>query len=243
MNNPDSARTSSLLSPKLTSSSGITVAGMIASEATATDLPAAPAKKAKSSTGPDWWLMAKKFARHGTSIASFSPSSRFLVRKICHGIDFEKADCIVELGAGTGPITAELVKRVRPHTRLIIVELDPDFCRRLRERFPGSDVVEGDAAKLEQILAERGISHADHVISGLPLPSFPAALRDAILASVSRILATGGTFRQLSVMPWIYFKLYRGYFTNVRFRLVPLNLPPGGVYFCQGYSPRVPVAG
>jgi hypothetical protein len=34
-------------------------------------------------------------------------------------------------------------------------------------------------------------------------------------------------------------KLYRNYFRDVSFQLVPLNLPPGGVYFCKGYQPTV----
>src|SRR5579885_1968630 len=125
-----------------------------------------PTPRPQDVTSPDWWLMLRKFAQHGTSIASFVPSSRFLARMTCKGIDYDAARCIVELGAGTGPITQELV---RP---------------------------------------------------GLPLPSFPAPLRDAIIASSARALAPGGTFRQLTNMPWVYRGLYRGYFGDVRFKLV-----------------------
>ena len=184
---------------------------------------------------PDWWLMLRKFVRHGTSIASVAPSSRFLARMICQGIDYHNAKCIVELGAGTGPITKELLRRVQPHTKLVIVELDPDFCKRLRAKFPSADIVEGDAAHMDKLLHERGIDMVDHVISGLPLPSFPAPLRDSILASAARSLAPDGTFRQLTNMPYVYWKLYRRYFSDVRFKLVPLNLPPAGVYVCKGY--------
>lgn len=192
---------------------------------------------AKSAT-PDWWLMTKKFLKHGTSIASFSPSQRFLSRKIISGIDYDKAKCIVELGAGTGPVTAHLLARAKPHTKVIVVELDPDFCTRLRQRFPGADIVEGDAAKLEQLLAARGIAAVDHVVSGLPLPSFPTPLRDAILASSAKVLTPDGTFRQLTNMPYIYWKLYKRYFDEVKFQFVPLNMPPAGVYFCRGYKPQ-----
>ncbi len=194
-----------------------------------------PAAKRQSAT-PDWWLMTKKFLRHGTSIASFSPSQRFLARKIISGIDYDKAKCIVELGAGTGPVTAQLLARAKPHTKVIVVELDPDFCIRLRQKFPHADIVEGDAAKLEQLLAERGIAAVDHVVSGLPLPSFPAPLRDAILASSAKVLTPDGSFRQLTNMPYIYWKLYKRYFDEVKFKFVPLNMPPAGEYDCRGYS-------
>jgi phospholipid N-methyltransferase len=186
--------------------------------------------------GPDWWLMLRKFVSQGTAIASFSPSSRFLSRSIIKGIDWNRAKCVVELGAGTGPITKELIKAAGATTKLVIVERDPDFCRVLREKFPGHDIVEGDACKLDEILAERGIEKADHIVSGLPLPSFPAELRDSIIAMSAKVLGPDGEFRQLTNMPWIYFKLYRNYFSNVSFKLVPLNLPPGGVYYCRGYQ-------
>ncbi len=186
--------------------------------------------------GPDWWLMLKKFVSHGTSIASFSPSSRFLSRSMLKGIDWGRAKVVVELGAGTGPITKELVKAAPAGTKLVIVERDPDFCNVLRNKFPMHDIVEGDACRLDEILAERGIARADHVISGLPLPSFPADLRDSIIRMSAKVLGNEGEFRQITNMPWVYLKLYRQYFRDVSFKLVPLNLPPGGVYYCKGYQ-------
>ncbi len=201
--------------------------------------PPAPPPKSR---GPDWWLMTKKFIQKGTSVASFSPSQGPLCRKMVGGIDFDAAKCIVELGAGTGPVTAELLKHAKPHTRVIVVELDADFCARLRERFPNAEVVEGDATMMEQLLAERGITSVDHVISGLPLPSFPKGLRDAVIAASAKVLTPAGTFRQLTNMPWVYWGLYKKYFADVAFHFVPLNVPPSGVYVCKGYKPDAPGA-
>jgi phospholipid N-methyltransferase len=202
-------------------------------------LPAPPGPPALQPRGPDWWLMMKAFLRHGRKIASFAPSSRFMARKVIDGIDWEQSRCIVELGAGTGPITAEVVRRVRPHTKLIVIELDPTLCGRLKARFqdvPNIDVVHGDATQFDRLLADRGIPQVDHVLSGLPLPSFPEDLRDAVIRTSARTLAAHGTFRQLTVMPLIYYKMYARYFDDVRFRFVPLNLPPGGVYVCRGFK-------
>jgi phospholipid N-methyltransferase len=185
---------------------------------------------------PDWWLMTKKFLAKGTSVASFAPSQGPLCRRILRGINFETAKCIVELGAGTGPVTVELLKQAKPHTRVVVIEIDADFCARLRQRFPAADIVEGDASKLEELLADRGIKKVDHVVSGLPIPSFPAPLRDAIIASSARVLAENGTFRQLTNMPWVYKPMYKRYFRDVSFEFVPMNLPPAGVYICQDYQ-------
>jgi phospholipid N-methyltransferase len=199
--------------------------------------PASPPPPA-GAAGPDWWLFMRAFFRKGRSIASVAPSSRFMARRMLAGIDFDAANCIVELGAGTGPVTAELAPRVRPHTKLVVIELDPLLCARLRSRFPHLDVIQGDACRLDEYLAERGIAQVDHVCSGLPLPSFPADLRDRVLATSSRVLSPAGTFRQLTVMPMVYYQLYRRYFDDVRFNFVPANLPPGGVYVCRGYRPQ-----
>ncbi len=188
-----------------------------------------------SSPGDGRWLFFTKFLKRGKVIASFAPSSRFMVRTLLKGIDFEKCRCIVELGAGTGPITQELIRRASPTCRLVIVEIDPDLAAHLRRRFPGVDVVEADAADLDHILDERGIDRVDHILSGLPLPSIPEEVRERILDVAARRLIEGGSFRQLTVMPLVYYRLYRRYFQAVRFKFVPLNLPPGGVYVCQEF--------
>ena len=188
----------------------------------------------------DAWLMFTKFLKDGTKIASFSPSSPYLARAMIRGIDFNQAKVIVELGAGTGPITNELTKVVQPGTKLIVIERDVDFAQRLRERFPTVDVIQGDAAKVEELLAERGIDKVDHFISGLPLPSFPKTLRDEVIASCMKHLAPEGTFRQLTVMPWVYYGLYKKYFSEVKFKFVARNLPPSGVYICRGYKHAAP---
>jgi phospholipid N-methyltransferase len=188
--------------------------------------------------GPDWWLMMKAFLTQGRKIASFAPSSGPMARKMIDGIDWDNARCIVELGAGTGPVTAQLVQRLKPHTQALVIELDPTLCARLKARFqgmPNLHVIQGDATKFDQYLAERGLPKVDHVLSGLPLPSFPEALRNAVLETSAKTLAAGGTFRQLTVMPLVYYKLYARYFHDVKFRFVPWNLPPGGVYLCRGF--------
>jgi phospholipid N-methyltransferase len=181
---------------------------------------------------PDWLLFFTKFVKHGRAIASFVPSSTYLARAVVRGIDFARARCVVELGAGTGPITAELLRRAGA-CRAVIVERDPDFCRRLRERFPGAEVVEADAADLGRLLEERGLDRVDHFLCGLPLPSFTPEARDRILDVVHQRLHPDGTFRQLTHMPWVFYSLYRRYFAEVRFEMVFRNLPPAGFYVCR----------
>jgi phospholipid N-methyltransferase len=191
---------------------------------------------------PDWLLFFAKFLKHGKAIASFVPSSGYLSRAVVRGLDLSACRCVVELGAGTGPITKELLRLLPPDCRAVIIERDPDFCERLRERFPaashpGVEVLQADAADLDALLAERGIGQVDHFLCGLPLPSFPGPLRDRVLEVVRRRLSPAGTFRQLTHMPWIFYQLYRRYFGQVQFKLVFRNLPPAGFYVCRGPKP------
>ncbi len=182
-------------------------------------------------------LFLGKFLKHGTAIASLAPSSPWLSRTTVRNVDWDRAKVLVELGAGTGPITKVLAEKARPDCRVVVLERDPDFAQILRERFQGYgnfDVVEGDVRDLTSILERLGISQVDTVISGLPVPSFPEDLQRDLFRVVKKILIPGGTFNQITEMPWVYLRFYRKFFQDVQFAFEPRNLPPAGAYFCRG---------
>ena len=100
-------------------------------------------------------LFFGKFFKHGTRIASIWPSSKSLAKATIKEVDWDKAQVIVELGAGTGPITDQIIKRLKPHTTFIAIEFDADFARILRKRFTGHknvEIVHGDVRQLDTIL-------------------------------------------------------------------------------------------
>jgi len=182
-------------------------------------------------------LFLGKFLRHGTQIASLAPSSPWLARATVRGIDWANAEVLIELGAGTGPITRVLADRARPDCRVLVLERDADFARILRDRFgglPHFEVIEGDVRDLAAMLADRGVSRADHVVSGLPVPSFPKDLQRDLFRNVRATLAPGGSYHQITELPWVYQRLYRRYFEDVRFVFEPRNIPPAGAYLCRG---------
>jgi phosphatidylethanolamine/phosphatidyl-N-methylethanolamine N-methyltransferase len=185
-------------------------------------------------------LFLGKFLRHGTAIASLAPSSPWLSRATVRNVDWERAKVLIELGAGTGPITQELVNRVRDDCKLIVLERDPDFVRVLRDRFdprPNLEIIEGDVRDLSSMLKDRGIDRVDNVISGLPVPSFPKDLQRELFRNVSKILDPTGTYHQITELPWVYLRFYRSFFDEVRFAFEPRNIPPAGAYFCRRIKP------
>ncbi len=182
-------------------------------------------------------LFLGKFLRHGTAIASLAPSSPWLSRTTVRNVDWSRARVLVELGAGTGPITRVIADRARPDCKVIVLERDPDFARLLRDRFqtPANfEIIEGDVRDLAGMLADRGIGQVDHVISGLPVPSFPKDLQRDLFRVVGEVMAPDATFNQITELPWVYWRFYRRVFEDVQFAFQPLNFPPAGAYFCRG---------
>ena len=182
------------------------------------------------------FLFLSKFLRHGTKIASVWPSSSHMAKATITQIDWHHAKIIVELGAGTGPITDQIIRRLQPHTTLIAIERDPDFARILQRRFADHanvEIVLADVRDLDAVLKARGIRHVDAFVSGLGTPSLPPAVRTRMHATVRRHVEAEGVFSNITEIPFYYWKFYKKFFKQVSFDLVVKNMPPGGVYHCR----------
>src|SRR5262245_20543775 len=106
-------------------------------------------------------------------LGSVIPSSRFLIDAVLEPIDWPRASIIVEYGPGVGTITGEILKRMLPTAKLIIIEMNKELVGYLRETFndPRLVVIDGSAANVRKVLAEHGYENADYIISGIPLGS------------------------------------------------------------------------
>jgi phospholipid N-methyltransferase len=182
------------------------------------------------------FLFLGKFLRHGTTIASVWPSSPSLAKATIKEIDWSQVKVVVELGAGTGPITDQIIRRLKPQTVFIAIERDRDFAKILQRRFSGHknvEIVQADVRDLDTVLKARGIKHVDAFVSGLPTPTLPPNVRNRMLASVRRYLVDGGVYSNITEIPFLYWKYYKKFFKQVSFDFVVKNMPPGGVYHCR----------
>src|SRR3569832_1752480 len=62
------------------------------------------------------------------------PSSKVLARAMARPIDPAATGPVIELGPGTGPVTAALVERGVDPARLVLVEFNTTISRMLRSR-------------------------------------------------------------------------------------------------------------
>lgn len=190
----------------------------------------------------DFGLFLGKFFKHGTAIASIAPSSRWLAQATIAGVDWQTARVVVELGAGTGPITREIALRARPDCRVLVVERDRDFVSLLHDRYsawPNLEIIAADACDIAGVLADRGITAVDDIVSGLPVPSFSRDQQRGLFRALEGVLREEGGYHQVTELPLVYWRLYKRFFERVSFVFEPRNLPPAGAYRCRGLKPGI----
>ena len=166
--------------------------------------------------------------RNPAGVGAVAPSSRALGRRMAEAIDPE-AGPVVEIGAGTGALTQEILAAgIRPE-RLTLLEMNAAFCEDLARRFPGVAVHN----RMAQEMPALGLRDLGAVVSGLPLLNMPAETRRAIAAAVFGALAPGAPFIQFTYggKPPLPAEIRREFGLGWhKSRRIWLNLPPATVY-------------
>jgi phosphatidylethanolamine/phosphatidyl-N-methylethanolamine N-methyltransferase len=144
------------------------------------------------------WRFLRTFLAKPLRVASPVPSGRRLAEAIAAQVE-PSDDPILELGPGTGSVTEAILERGVPASQLIAVESDPDFARLLRDRFPQSTILEGDAFALEQVLRGAGCDQPfGAIVCGVPVLTQSMHLRRNLLSTAMRWLKAGSPFVQFS---------------------------------------------
>lgn len=136
--------------------------------------------------------------RNPRQICSLFPSSPFVGRAMTEAIVARPQPHVIELGAGTGAITRQLVRNgVSPHN-LTLVELDPALGAHLERSFPGVDVMVAPAQDLARLWRERQGPPVGAIVSTLPMRLFPKPMIRSIVKSAFQVLAPGSVFVQFT---------------------------------------------
>jgi phosphatidylethanolamine/phosphatidyl-N-methylethanolamine N-methyltransferase len=155
----------------------------------------------------DYKIFWREFRNTFSSTGAILPSGKSLSRALARyiGPDHEApvpsgepplADSglrILEVGPGTGPVTTQIIQRMRHADTLDLVELNQSFVARLRKRLEEdsqwrsvADRVVVHHVPIEQLPPGQ---HFDRIISGLPLNNFSCELVEQILAQFHRLAA------------------------------------------------------
>ena len=178
----------------------------------------------------------RTFLSSPRTVGAILPSSDELARAMVRGLRLEAGDTLLELGPGTGSLTAHIRRMLPAPPSYLGIEREPRFVEILGERFPDLRFVQGDAAEAERLLSEADLPPPRVVLSGLPFVTQTREEQVRILESIANLLPAGGTFRT--------FQYIHGYVLPpaVRFRRHTERVLGGALHLSPPLLANVPPA-
>jgi len=172
------------------------------------------------------------FLKHPVMVGSIIPSSDKLIRKMLAPVDWQNCKLFVEYGPGVGTFCRPILERMAPDATLIAIDTNADFIRYLDATITDSRfvAVEGSAADVERIIAERGFAHADYILSGLPFSTLPPGVGPAIAKGTHDVLRPGGAFLVYQFSPKVKDFLVP-HWSNIDHDMEWWNVPPAQLYW------------
>ena len=141
----------------------------------------------------DLALFRRRLLKNPRQVSAIAPSSRTLARAMTLGLG-PNSGPVVEFGPGTGRFTEAILARGVPPQNVTLFELDEEFVDYLRGKFPGVTVHQLPAQEATRLVP----AGVNTVISGLPLLSMPAEVREGIVNAAFAILAPRGHYVQFT---------------------------------------------
>jgi phosphatidylethanolamine/phosphatidyl-N-methylethanolamine N-methyltransferase len=179
---------------------------------------------------PDGARFLRSWMERPLQIGAVQPSGRALARTMASYVDPAAPGPVIEIGPGTGPVTAALLQRGVAAERLVLVEYSPEFCALLRERYPGVRVIEGDAYAIAKTLKELALAPATAVVSSLPLLTRPVEQRLDLLQQCFAVMRADGPYIQFTYATSAPIPSRGENYAATPSRRIWLNVPPARVW-------------
>lgn len=180
-------------------------------------------------------LFFSEYLKNLRTVGAVAPSSRYLARKMVAPIDFTRAKFIIEYGPGTGVFTAELLKRMQPGTKLLVIETNEAFYAKLQAKYanhPDVEIINASAEHADTLRLERELPAPDYIVSGLPFAALPAETSAKILSMTAQLLDGKGEFITFQYTR-LKFKFFESYFKNIEVTREIRNVPPAYIMRCR----------
>lgn len=169
-----------------------------------------------------------QYVLHPMKVGAIAPSSKYLAKCMLEGVNFNRCNCIIEYGPGTGVFTKDIIKRKKKETLFLVIEDNREFCDKLISLYSGQPnvhIIHGQAENIENYLKQFKVNTVDYIISGLPFASLPKEISMQILERTQHIIHRNGKF-----ITFQYSLLKRNLFQD-RFNIIECkreyrNLPP-----------------
>lgn len=174
-------------------------------------------------------LLILSLLQRPASTGTLIPSSRYLADTMAR--QALGAELVVELGAGTGPVTEALLAAC-PQTPIVVVEMQDRLAHHLRRQFPTLDVRQTTAESALETLADAPARTT--LVSSLPFRSLPPDVARNTRQSIARFLLADPARKlvQFTYQPRAPFRAPEGlawHFVGTVWR----NAPPAGVWTLQ----------
>ena len=170
-------------------------------------------------------LFAREILANPRAMGAACPSALALASGMAARVPLDREGLVVELGGGTGAVTAALLKHGVPPWRLVVVERSPTLASHLRQRFSQLRVIQGDAAQLNHLLG-RPRPRLNSIVSSLPLRSLHPATTRAVAHQLQTALDSSGLLVQYTYdLRGTQIRLLPG-FRRLSSKIVWSNLPP-----------------
>jgi phospholipid N-methyltransferase len=192
----------------------------------------------RRSPSPHWQFL-RGFLKNPVMVGSVIPSSRVLIDKMLAPVDWANTKLFVEYGPGVGTFTRPLLDRLSPEATLVTIDTNPEFTRYLNGAIddPRLVAVNGSAADVEAILADRDLGSADYVLSGLPFSTLPAGVGEDIAEATANVLRPGGAFLVYQFSPKVL-DFIRPHFAPIKRGFEWINVPPATLFWAYKGEPK-----
>lgn len=171
-------------------------------------------------------------------VSTVFPTSEALANTLLNHADLQKAQVVIEVGAGTGAITKHLVQRLENHQKYIGVELDPQMIAYLRQNYPQLKFEIGPAENLKNWT---GPNSVDVVISSLPWTVFSDQIQENTISAIYNSLKPGGIFVTYICVNAIWYPQARSFIHRLKDNFGEVyrspiewkNIPPAYIFKVQ----------